>query len=217
MQPKLIITFETLNEPRFLTKSQLIDTSLGTAPATTYFPLPWPAGVPTPAMLHTSFLTYQVAYDASAGGDAAKIVARTAARMALTLILKKIAPYLELVAAGNLTMLEATGYDLRRDITRSKHLAEPSAPARFSVKRGVVSGSLLLKCSKQPGAGSYIVQTCISDPTVEANWADAKISTLCSRIELLGLIPGKIYHLRLCALGTNGRGAWTAPTSIMVV
>jgi hypothetical protein len=38
-----------------------------------------------------------------------------------------------------------------------------------------------------------------------------------SRIELPGLTPGKVYSVRLRALGAAGPGAWTPASSLMVV
>jgi len=217
MQPTLIIAFERLNENAFHAKAELIDTSLSSAAVTAAFPPPWPTKVPSPAQIHTAFLAYDTVYLASKGGDRLKISARTAARKTLTTLFKKAAPYLELIADGDLTLLGLTGYDLRHDATHSRHDTPLAGPEGFTIARGKKSGTLVGKCRKLAGAGSYVLQICTGDPTVEANWTDAVISKLCTRIEATGLTPGKTYYVRLCGVGTNGRGVWTNPISLMVV
>jgi hypothetical protein len=217
MQPKLIIAFDTLSEINFFSKAQLIDTSLNSTTGTANFPPPWPASLPTPAMLHTSFLAYQSAYDAADGGDTNKIALRVAARDALTVILKRIAPYLEIVANGNVPILETTGYDLRHDIIRSQSSDPLPAPDNFQVVRGDLSGVLIASSDVLDGAGSFVTQLCTGDPAVAANWTDFTTTLHCSRVELAGLTPGKIYYVRMCGIGVNGRGVWTNAISIMVV
>jgi len=214
MQPKLIISFDALSEPNFLAKAELINDSLG---SNANFPLPWPTKVPTLAELDAAFTTYQTNYNDAEGGDAGSIAVRNAARDALTVILKKIAPYLELVADGSVPILLTTGYDLRQDAVRSTRVNPLPAPAGFNVVRGTMSGVLVASASALAGAGSYEAQICTGDPTVEANWTDAGTFMHCSHIELKGLTPGKMVSVRLRGIGSHGPGAWAPAFSLMVV
>jgi hypothetical protein len=214
MQPKLIITFDRLGESDFLAKSELINTSLT---ANANFPLPWPTTVPTPTQLNTAFVAYQSAYNAAATNDSNKITLRVDARDNLTSILKKIAPYLEVVANGSVPMLQTTGYDLRRDANVPVTPAILPAPPNFRVVRGTLSGSLTIMASTLPGAGSYEVQQTTGDPTVEANWLAAGVFRHCSHIDLTGLTPGSKVSLRMRGIGSNGPGVWAPAVTIMVV
>jgi hypothetical protein len=214
MQPKLIVNFDRMSEADFLTKSELINTSLT---GNVNFPLPWPAQVPAPAVLAPAFSGYQSAYNAAVGGDSAKITLRIAARDTLTTILKKIAPYLELIAAGSVPMLQTSGYDLRQDITHTPAGALLAAPTGLTLARGTMTGVLVVSADALAGAGSFEVQMTTGDPTVEANWAAAGTFMHCSNIQLTGLTPGKMYSVRLRGIGTNGPGAWSPAVSLMAV
>jgi hypothetical protein len=214
MQPKLIITFERLAEPVFLTKSELISNSVN---GNVNFPLPWPPAVPPPATLASQFAAYQSAYNAAEGGDSGKIQLRIAARDALTLTLKKIAPYLEIVANGSVAILQTTGYDLRHDSNVTVVSGDLPAPGNFTVARGKMSGQLLVSCAALTGAHGYLIQWTTGDPTVEANWTNSLNSGVCRNVPIPGLTPGKIYWVRMAGIGHDGPGAWTNATSIMVV
>jgi hypothetical protein len=212
MQPKLIIRFEPLSEGDFFTRAELINSSM-TANAS--FPLPWPAAVPTPAQLNASFTAYQSAYNAAMSKDMGKVAARETTRKALTVILKKIAPYLEIVAAGSVTMLQTTGYELRQDATHNAPSMLP-VPPNFKVARGMMSGSLVASAATVTGAGSYLLQWTAGDPTLPASWSGGQVFMHCTHMEVTGQTPGAKLSLRLCAVGPNGQGPWTDAATIFV-
>ena len=150
MQAKLIITFEELSEPTFLAKAETIS---GAMAANVNFPAPWPAPLSMPATLTGLFLSYQSAYNAALTHDAAKIILRATARTALTIYLKKLAPYLEVVANGDLVKLLSTGYVLRQNSTPSGGSEPLPAPSDLKLKRGELSGVILATVKKLKGAG----------------------------------------------------------------
>lgn len=214
MQPKLIIGFTQLGDADFAVRAETIVTSL-TGNAT--FPEPWPQQLPSLATLSQHFETYQDAFTAAQSGDRQKIALRIAARKTLNDDLRRLAPYLEVIAAGDTALLLSTGYELRRDTAKSNGTAVLAAPDDFRVDRGPLSGTLIVRARRLPGAGAYEVQTAQADPTVESNWADAGTYKLCSRIELEGLTPGKTVSVRLRGIGSTSPGAWTPAASLMVV
>ncbi len=214
MKGSLIIAFEILNQPAFLAKAELISTSLTGNP---HFPLPWPAVVTDPAALATTFANYQALAYAAESGDKAKLAARNAARLDLTTKLKKIAGYLELIADGNLAVLESTGYDLAHDTAHGTESSTLPAPADLQVERGPLSGALSVRVRALKGAGSYEVQAAVGDPAVAANWKPAALSKTATHIELKGLAPGTVYHVRVRGIGGAGPGAWAEAAGIMVV
>ena len=214
MQPKLIIAFDRLNEPDFDAKAELINTSLtGNA----NFSLPWPAYVPQLADITTARTNYHTLYDAAKGGDSVKISARGVARTTLTGLLKKLAPYLELVANGDVAKLQTTGYDLRHDIVQSREEHPLAAPAHFTFERGEVSGTMVASADSLAGAGSYELSICTGDPAVEANWVDKGTFRHDSDITTDGFTPGKIYYARLRGIGSNGPGVWAVSPGVMAV
>lgn len=214
MQPKLIIAFDRLGEPAFDSKADLIRASLtGNA----NFALPWPAYVPQLADLTTAQGNYHTLFESAHGGDSTKITARADARDTLTAMLKKLAPYLELIADGDVSKLQTTGYDLRHDIVQGNSSNPLPAPTNFTFERGDVSGTMVASADSLPGAGSYILQLCTGDPAVEANWSTRTTSLHCSNILTDGYTPGKIYYARLCGIGTNGPGVWAVSPGVMAV
>lgn len=215
MQARLIIAFDRLGESDFLARAQHIVASLS---GNAHFPQPWPAQLPGLDALSASLAAYQAAYGASQTGDKGKIAARDGAREILTVQLKKLARYLELVADEDTTILLTTGYELRKPTTRAAAVAETlPAPDGFKLERGSLSGTIVAKAKRLTGAGSYEVQLASGDPTVETNWSDGGTFMRCSRIELAGLPPGKTISVRLRGIGSRKPGAWTAAASVMVV
>jgi hypothetical protein len=214
MQPKLIIAFDRLSESAFDAKADLIYNSLD---GNANFPLPWPAYVPQLTDIGTAFNNYHTLFEAAQSGDSLKISARTTARDTLTGMLKKLAPYLELVADGDVTKLQSTGYDLRHDIVQGTANNPLPAPPNFTFARGDISGTMVASADSLAGAGSYELSTCTGDPAVEANWKDQGTFLHCSNIVVSGYTPGTIYYARLRGVGTNGPGVWAVSAGVMAV
>lgn len=181
------------------------------------FPEPWPSTVPTLQQIQADLAAYQAAATATGAGDRTRIVERQAARSKLQTDLTQLAFQLQTVSQGDATLLATTGYPLRQPAQRSRITEIPSAPDGFVLSRGVLSGSIQVRARRVPKAASYDVQIATADPTLEANWSMAGSFKNCGHIELEGLTPGKIYSVRMRALGSAGPGAWTAPSSLMVV
>ena len=214
MQPKLIITFESLGESDFLAKAELINNSMA---SNTNFPGPWPTPLSAPSTLTGLFSTYQGAFNTALTHDDAKIILRNTARTSLTTYLKKLAPYLEVVANGDLPKLLTTGYSLRQNSTPTGGTDPLPAPQDFEVKRGELSGVLIARARRMKGAGGYEVQTTDGDPTVAANWRYFTSVKNASKIDIAGQIPGKTISVRMRGIGSNGPGVWSDAVSVMVV
>lgn len=75
-----------------------------------------------------------------------------------------LASYLELMAQGDVKMLESTGYDLRREKTRSGARSDfLLAPSDLRVTQGRVSGTLEVRVARLTSAASYEVATSQGD------------------------------------------------------
>ncbi len=214
MQPKLIISFEEYSEARFLARVVAIAASLVNS---TDFPAPWPGSVLAPAALATAVANYQAAYKEASHGDRVKIAVRKGLRVQLTIELKKIAAYLEIVAAGDVGLLVTTGFELRRDIVRGLIVDPPSPMTGLKVTRGVLSGVLVFHAKADPTVSVYNLQIASGDPAVEANWSDVGSHKHCNRIQLTGLTPGKLYYMRIRGFNKNGYGPWTVSTGIVAL
>jgi hypothetical protein len=215
MQAKLITTFTKLSGSDFLTKAGNIVNSLRRNPN---FPEPWIAQVGTFDNLNAVFTAYQKSYAAAIKGDRDRIEERKAARAALETHLKMLAPYLEAVAAGDIAKLSSTGYDLRRNITRSARPERLSAPTDFTVKHGKLSGQIVLHTARLQGAKSYVAEYTDGDPhNPETVWVGTNTFSRCSMMEVNGLVRGKAYWFRVCGVNGAGYGAWTDPASLIVM
>lgn len=206
--------FTNLSSANFVSQVELILTSLtGNA----NFPEPWPSTVPTLAQLQSELATYEGLLSATNGGDRSRIPSREDARSALSSDLAAVGFYLQSVAKGNGTLLGTTGFPMKKIPQRVLNPEVPPPPQRFDLTRGPLSGSLVISASKVAKAASYDVQIATADPTVESNWTLAGSYKTCRRIELEGLTPGKVYSVRMRALGAAGPGPWTPASSLMVV
>ena len=67
------------------------------------------------------------------------------------------------------------------------------------------------------GAKSYEVWGCDGDPMTESNWRHFTTSSRINRIEIPGLIPGRLYYFRVRAIMSNGSGPWSTFVSIMAI
>jgi len=214
MQPKLIISFEHLSEPGFLLLVTNVDTSLST---NNNFPLPWGNGVPTPAMISTAVAAYKLAYKAAEGGDRGLIKIRNTQRKALTAQLKKVAPYLEIVADGDAGVLATTGFTQRHDIVKGVAPVILAALTGLKVTRAALSGGLTVHAKADPHADVYHVQIASADPSVEANWSATVEYVHCNRIDLTGLTPTKTYYVRIRGFNKSGAGVWATSAGIVVL
>ena len=214
MQAKLIVSLDRLSEVEYLAKTGTILAALTGNPN---YSEPWIVQVPTLQQLASAYNDYQTAYHDALTKDTLKIALRDSFRVVLTALLKQLAPYLEVVAQGNIKILSTTGYDLRHDITHTQGSDPLPPPDNFQVTYGVISGTLIARVAQLAGAASYDVQITQGDPMIESNWQHFISSKNCSHILLEGLIPTQTYWLRIRGVGGNGLGAWSSLLSIIVV
>lgn len=208
------VSFNHLKPSDLLAQGQTIVSSMS---GNSGFPEPWPATVPPLAQIQTDVATLQSAVTATTTGDKTQIPARNAARQALATDLAELGFYVQSVAKDDQVLLAGTGFPLRQSASRSIAVDAPPAPGGLRLARGSASGSLVVRASPSPRAGSYDLQLTTGDPTVEANWVAGGSYMNCGRIELTGLTPLKTYSVRLRALGAAGTGAWTPPVSLVVL
>lgn len=213
MQPKLIVTFERLNDAHLMAKSGLVIVSMTD---NSHFPLPWPAPAPSLTNLNTAQEAYCAAVYACATRDTLKIEQRNAAREVLTGMLRQLASYLEFVAHGDVAALASTGFDLRRDLVRNGVGPLP-APEGFRLRHGASSGSVDVRFGKLLGAASYEVQITHGDPTLEDNWRHAAVAPNTRSIVLSGLPLAQKVWVRVRGVRLGSEARWTEPVGIIVV
>jgi hypothetical protein len=215
MKPRLIVSFQHYGEPEFQAKVGYIITCLtGNA----HYPEPWAPQVSSLAQLNDTLSTYRLNYTDGTVRDTARTRARGVARETLSGMLHQLAPYLEMMAQGDVTILETTGYDLRRGHIRSPARADLlPAPGDFRVTRGRISGTLEVRMARLAGAVSYEVSISQGDGSPTGEWTHAITAASNSRIVLQGLQPGQSFWVRARGIASNGGGLWTEPVKLLVV
>jgi hypothetical protein len=211
---KLLIAFERMSLPNLAGKAHGINTSLLSEPALTLLPDPWPARYPSRADLSAAVTAFAAAHVAAADGSRPARSDRDQKRDVMIQMLKAAAPYFESVAkaANDLTILYATGYDLRRP---NDPIPQPLPAPVLKVFRNGLSGVLIGRANAIRGASSYEAQICHGTTTEESNWRTAVISRGCSRLQFTKLAPGQVYSFRLRALGRKGWGPWSDIAQLM--
>ncbi len=213
MQNKLILNFDRLNEADLLAKTGVIISALSNNP---HFPEPWLPQLATLAQISAAYDAYLDAYHAALSGDKSKIILRNNARAILTDYIKKLAPYLEIIALDDIVILASSGYSIRNDSTHINDNDPLPAPSNVKVTHGLKKGSINIRATPIQGAGSYEIQTAQIDPTIEINWQHRQTSLTCSHIILEGLTPTHIYWLRIRGVSRLGAGAWSEPVMIII-
>ncbi|MBK6850088.1 MAG: fibronectin type III domain-containing protein [Burkholderiales bacterium] len=218
LNSKLIVAYGSLSEPDFQIRVSPVLAGLTDHPK---FPLPWPDPVPSLAQLKAEDAAYREAQLAVQSRDLRQIHKRDEARERLTLSLKRVAAYVELIADGDISALQSTGFELRRDGGRPVGVGTPgtvylAAPADFRVGKGPRSGSIKVDATSQRGSMAYEIQITRGDPNVEEGWKQAAIVGSIRHVVVDNLEPGPTW-VRLRAVRRNGVSTpWTSPISVII-
>jgi hypothetical protein len=165
---KLVVVFSRLSFANFLAAAQRIKVALNDGPALTVLPDPWPASYPTRAQITAAYTDYETAFDAARDGSRPARNDRDQKRAILEQLLTDAAPYFEAVAkkANDITILNATGYDVRQP---PQPAPNPLPAPALKVSRNGSAGTLIASAPRVRGGRSYVTQLCAGDPTVEDN------------------------------------------------
>ena len=212
MLAKLLYGLDKLKDGDFLVE---VGNILAALTGNARFPEPWPAQLPTLAALSAAQQRFEDAYHVALDGAHARIVDRDAARAELDGLLRRLPPYLEMMANGDVAALASTGFELRHE--KTPFHAPLGAPEGWHVKHGEKSRSVVGGAHPVPGAHSYEVQTTQGDPRIESSWAHALTSSAIRSVPIADLSPGEAYWFRVRAIGRSGAGVWSAPVSLIAV
>jgi hypothetical protein len=214
MTLSLIIRFRKLSNPVFIVKAEKIGTCLSDK---SIFSFKWPAYTYSPDVILAKVAALRALWTTAQSGDRAAIAAFNAARKELEGMLKANGMFLMLQLNGNIEMAEKSGYDLRHQGTKTKVVTAPSAPTNVSVKRGTLSGTIIISATKVPKVTHYQAQANCGDQNVEANWGNSVDAANCGSITISGLTRLKDYTVRLRAFSNGGWGPWAYAGTIAVI
>jgi hypothetical protein len=120
--------------------------------------------------------------------------------------------YVDFVAAGNAATIVLANMGVRRASTpvgaMTKVLGVKTSPSDYP-------GQVDVMWTPVTGAAAFALQTCTSDPSVEANWHYGDLATKSSTT-LKGLSAGRVW-IRVCAKGANDlAGPFSDPAQELV-
>lgn len=181
---------------------------LGTNAAT------FPAAPYTQAAFNTLIGEYTGALGEAMKGGTDRTNAKNAARAALEDALAQLASYVNLVAKGEQAIIDQSGFpSYTTDRVRSGG-GVTFVPQNARWEAGTVSGQEILRWKGDGSRSMYEVQTCTSDPGVEANWT-YRGSFSGGRAVLNGATPGTILWGRVRKIGNGGEvGGWSDPAQV---
>lgn len=132
-------------------------------------------------------------------GDKRAIGARKLCEQQLDSIIRKAAAFVNHESNGNDDLITAAGFELRKRNNKSSELHSPEG---LKIKRTEKSGELKLNWKPVKNSRNYLVQYTAKKPTKKNDW-ETLFSTR-SVCLLNTLTPGKIYRIRIFAVGAKG-------------
>lgn len=133
-----------------------------------------------------------------------KIAQRDAQRAEVEAQLTVLGSGVENVAAGETTVVLASGFNVQAERTA---VGPVGAPQNLEAKTADMEGEIDSKWSPVRGAKSYIVEY-KPDDEPDAPWKQIGVTTR-SKFTVAGLTSGKKYRVRVCALGAAGTGPYS--------
>ena len=151
---------------------------------------------------------------AAATRDILKLAHCAACRKKLDSDYYYVGRYCELVARTDPSILVSLGYPLAKS-GAPKGKPPLAAPASPSVKKGSVSGTVVARVDKLPGARSIEGQYTTGDPTVESNWGFHDVFGSWHDMVFANLIPGQLYSFRFRGIFAKVQGPWSVVVTLM--
>jgi hypothetical protein len=193
---KINLTFKSLTDSDFLTKSEFIATSMtGNA----NFPTPLPAL----ADVNDTVSSYAAALNAAEGLGRVQVAEKNSIRQELEAMLLQLGLYVMSVANGDAAMLTSSGFTLSKQPGPS-YLTNPG---NVTLSNGITSGELKDAVSTVAGARIYYHEITDTAPTEQTVWVRNQSSK--AKFVFTGLTPGKQYWVRVAAVGSGEQIAYS--------
>jgi hypothetical protein len=169
---------------------------------------------PTPPIAAADLTALQTAFEnalaAAAQGGTQLTAAKNAARMGLVGAMRKVAAYVQSIAAQDLAMLLSSGFQANSTSRTQTPLATPNI---VQIDNGM-STQLIVRLQGVDNARAYEMQ--VKNGT--GGWQAAGVFTQARGIVVGGLTPGNTYSVQTRGVGgSTGYSDWSDPVSHMVM
>jgi hypothetical protein len=171
------------------------------------FPNP-PIAIDAVKLVVTNLMELQGEVSAS---NYVQIATRNACFTQLKYMMAALSAYVNVKANGNLSMLDSSGFDLRKPRTKA---TTPNKIATLKCSNMPKSGSIIARWKGERERQYYIVQK-TNTPSDESSWINAGVATKC-KLELHGLTSGQRIYIRVSAVNNAGQGLWSNVREWMV-
>jgi Fibronectin type III domain len=173
------------------------------------------ASFPTPPVALTDLAALQTAFEnalaAAAQGGTALTAAKNVARDALLTALRKIAAYVQGIAAQDSATMLTSGFGVN---STNRAQSPLNVPAIVSVTNEATT-QLTVRLQPVDNAATYQVRASVNGGTA---WLPTVDSTQARRIILSSLTPGTVYTVQSRAVGgATGYSDWSDPVSHMAM
>lgn len=139
-------------------------------------------------------------------------VARDTSGTELKEMLRILANYVAMVAAGDANIILSSGFDIRSEAEPNPPL---TIPAALKAMRTSHSGVVNLDWNPVPNALTYRIMMTTNDPNLaNAEWTSAAITSK-SKAEISNLSPGQYYWFKVQAIGRTGMSGYSDPATVM--
>lgn len=153
----------------------------------------------------------QKAIEISAFGDKRAIEYRRECEMKVKNAIRTLAAFVNLASGGDEKIISDAGFDVKDSNNKPKPL---QTPVELTIKRTNNKGELIISWTPVMNSRNYIVQCNTKNPENDKKWITTSYSTK-SRCVVSDLEPGKIYWIRIKAVGAKGMSAPSQPAQIM--
>ena len=149
--------------------------------------------------LEKSRILLEKAIEISAFGDKRGIASRNLLEKRIDDVFRKVAAYVNHESNGDESLIVAAGFELKK---RNNKPSELTKPKELRIERTENSGQLKLNWKPVKNSRNYMVQYGLKIPSKETTW-DTHFSTRSTCL-IDALKPGKIYRIRILAVGAKG-------------
>jgi len=135
----------------------------------------------------------------SAFGDQRAIASRNLLEKRIDDAIRRAAAFVSHESNGDESLIRAAGFELRKKNNKPSELTKPEG---LRIERTENSGQLKLNWKPIKNSRNYMVQYALKISSKESTW-DTLFSTRCTCL-INALKPGKIYRIRILAVGAIG-------------